>query len=117
MEWIVRGLRGGDERRDQLDSLPRHVDEPIAHEPEIVRPGELLGGFERPGDLVGARRQLVGETAREGREEVTLNPAHVFHGLQERLEELSDRYDDSRRGRHAYLSIAAGRLTSTKAQF
>jgi hypothetical protein len=86
------------EGRDDLDGLPRHLDEPIPHEAKIVRPLEPLENAQRLGHGVRARRELVGETAGEGRKEMALDPSHSLECPQERLEEPSDRVDDCGRG-------------------
>ena len=53
----IAAVRAASTKRRQVERLPRHVDEPLAHEDEVVRP---RGGFQRPqrpGERLGGRRQ------------------------------------------------------------
>src|SRR4029077_2014457 len=94
-------------RRDQLDRLSRDVDEPVAHEPEIVRPVELLEDAQWPGHGIGAWRQLLGEVGRHRRKEMPLDPADSLESLQKRLEKMADRVDHVLGGRHGEQHLTA----------
>ena len=118
---LARAKRRVDERRDELEGLPRHVDEPVPHEVELVRPRRPLEGAQGSGQGGSTGGERLGEASREGRMQVPLHPAHALERLKERRQEPFEGVDHRgrrRRGTHATPGLtprsAARRLRSRR---
>jgi len=68
--------------KDKIDlatpDLPRDLDEPVAHDVELVRPRERFQGSERRRDGGRSGSELLGEPSSERRIQVALHPLHAL---------------------------------------